>query len=469
MPQARYSGRNSRLTPAKIFLFFNLLFIGGVFILGFRPHAFRPDITERDLAYYNGRNLSFIGRVCEEADLDIKSRRLTVCVKGQARGQVLVTTNLYPAYDYGDYLRISGQLQAPPEIEGFDYEAYLARYDIYSVMYRPKIGSALGVLTGPQSIYKRLIRFKQKLKLIIDSNLPEPAAGLADAVLLGYRRTVEREDLDIFARVGLSHMIAISGSHITILSAMIINFLLALGLHRRRAIRLIFIFLFLYPLVTGLSASAVRSAMMGGLAFLAVYYQRTSSLLRALIFAAAVMLAFNPRLLRDDIGFQLSFLAILGIIYIYPLGNRLTVGWLDRSRLRHGSKKICQAILDTLNLTLVSQIVILPIALINFQQLSLIAPIANILVLWTFPLLLSSLITAILLSALVPIAGVLWFLPSYLLLRFIFIVSGLLAVPSWAAISVTWFNWYWGAGYYLILSIAVYITKNRPLSRERSK
>jgi len=161
--------------------------------------------------------------------------------------------------------------------------------------------------------------------------------------------------------------------------------------------------------------------------------------------------------LRDDIGFQLSFLAILGIIYLYPLGNHLTGRWLDKSKLRHRTKKISQTILDTLNLTLVSQIVILPIALINFQQLSLIAPIANILVLWTFPFLLSSLITAILLSALVPIASALWFLPSYLLLRFIFIASGLLAAPNWAAISVTWFNWYWGAGYYLVLAVILLI------------
>lgn len=447
---------------AKIFFVFNLLFIISIFILGFRPQAFQPKITERDLAYYNDQNISFTARVCEEADVDIKSRRLTVCVNGQVQGQVLITTNLYPSYDYGDYLKISGQLQAPPEIEGFDYEAYLARYDIYSVMYRPKISLASGVLTGPQVIYKKLIQFKQYLKLIIDSNLPEPAAGLADAILLGYRRTVEREDLNIFARVGLSHMIAISGSHITILSAMIINFLLALGFHRRRALKLIFIFLFLYPLVTGLSASAVRSAIMGALAFLAIYYQRTSSLTKSLVFAAALMLAGNPSLLRDDIGFQLSFLAILGIIYIYPLGERLTADLLNKLRLKHGVKNIWKTILDTFNLTLVSQIVILPIALINFKQLSLIAPLANILVLWTFPPLLSSLIIAIFLSALIPALGALWFLPSYLLLKFIFIISDLLAAPGWAAINIDYFNWYWGGGYYLILILLIISFNKKP-------
>ncbi|MFA5109584.1 MAG: ComEC/Rec2 family competence protein [Patescibacteria group bacterium] len=446
-----------RLTPAKIFFIINLLFIAVIFVIGFRPGAFLDSPTAGDLAYYNGHRLTFIARVCEEADLDYKSRRLTVCADGQATGQALITTNLYPVYDYGDWLKISGELQTPPLIEDFDYGSYLARYDIYSVMYYPKIEKVARELTFPQSVYRGLIKFKQSLKAIIDSNLPEPEAGLADALLLGYRRTVERTDLDIFARVGLSHMIAISGSHITILSAMIINFLLTVRFSRRYALRLVFLFLIIYPLVTGLSASAVRSAIMGSLAFLAVYYGRTNSLIKALAFSAAVMLAFNPQLLRSDIGFQLSFLALLGIIYIYPWGEKLTRRVLDRMKLKPRLKDILKTIFDTVNLTLVSQIVILPIALINFQQLSLIAPLANILVLWTFPPLLAALIIGLAASALVPFLGALWFLPSYLLLKFIFIVSSLLAEPGWAAVTVNNFHWGWGGIYYLGLALLTMI------------
>jgi competence protein ComEC len=421
--------------------------------MGFRDKAFLPKITTQDLAYYNNHYLNLTGRVCEEADVDIKSRRLTVC----ANGQFLLTTNLYPVYDYGDFIKISGQLQAPPKIDGFDYASYLARYDIYSVMYYPKITKITGILTRPQLVYRALIRLKQHFQEIINSNLPEPEAGLASALLLGFRRTVEKEDLNIFARVGLSHMIAISGSHITILSAMIINFFLALGFRRRRALLIIFGFLILYPLITGLAASAVRSAIMGGLAFLAIYYQRSSSLIKALVFSAALMLVITPRLLRDDIGFQLSFLAILGIIYIYPLGDSLTRRFSDKVKLKIKTKNIIKIILETINLTLVSQIVILPIALINFKQLSLIAPLANVLVLWTFPLLLASLIIGLLAALLIPPLGVLWFMPSYFLLKYIFIVSNLLASPSWAAVNITWFNWWWGIGYYLILAAALKI------------
>lgn len=450
-----------RFSKAKIFLIFNLFFVVLIFIIGIRDKAFIPEINKDDVAYYNNKNLSFTGFVCEEVDQDYKSRRLVLCLNGEVKGKVLLTTNLYPEYDYGDYLEVKGELKTPPSIDGFDYENYLARYDIYSVIYFPKISLADGNLSLGQNIYKKLITFKQSLVKIVNNNLPEPEAGLGNAILFGYRRTVLREDLAVFSRVGLSHMIAISGSHITILSAMIIGFLLNLGISRRRAFYIVFSFLILYPLVTGLSASAVRSAIMGGLALIAIHYQRNSSLVKALVFAAALMLALNPLLLRNDLGFQLSFLALLGIIYIYPIGEEITRAKLEKLNLKKKSKDFWKNIIDTINLTLVSQIVILPIALINFKQLSIIAPLANVLVLWTFPLLLASLIIAIFFSALIPALGLVWFLIPYLILKYIFFLSNLLATPTWAAVNINNFNWYLGAGYYGVLIITVIYFKRK--------
>ena len=275
------------ISAARLFLYFNLFFLVAIFVAGFNPRAFRPTPSDKDLARYNGRYLSISGRVCEEADVDIKSRRLTLCTAG---GRVLVTTNLYPAYNYGDFVKMSGQLAAPGNINGFDYDNYLARYDIYLVMYYPKVELACGTLTAPQRLFFWLLKGKWRVKEIMEANLPEPETGLGTALLLGYNRTVEKGDLKLFSRVGLSHMIAISGSHITILSAMIINFLLVFGFNRRRALKAVFIFLFLYPLLTGMAASAVRSSIMGGLTFVALYLGRTSAPINALIFSASVML-----------------------------------------------------------------------------------------------------------------------------------------------------------------------------------
>jgi competence protein ComEC len=367
-----------------------------------------------------------------------------------------MTTNLYPEYDYGDFLKVSGFLKTPPKIDGFDYENYLARYDIYSVMYYPKIEKISGDLNFSQKIFLSLINFKQYLKTIIDKNIPESEAGLANALLLGYKRTVDREDMNIFSRVGLSHMIAISGSHITILSAMIINFFIIFGFNRRQSLFFVLSFLFIYPLITGLSASAVRSAIMGGLSFLALYFGRASNIIYALVFSGALMLLFNPRLLRDDIGFQLSYLAILGIIYLYPYGEEKTEKIFIKLRLKHDARKKINNIFSIINLTLVSQIITLPVLLINFHTFSVIAPLANLLVIWTFPPLLACLLIGLIFSAIMPFLGSLWFFPSYLLLKYIFVVSSFLSSPAWAAISDIKFNWFYGFVYYLILIIVIW-------------
>lgn len=448
---------------AKIFFRFNLIVIAVVFVMGFRAGAFSS--SNPKLTGLKGRSVILIGRVCEEADEGLSNRRLTLCVPDK----ILVTTSLYPAYQYGDYLRISGQLQAPPEIEKFDYAAYLARYDIYAVMYYPKLELQKGSLNIGQRIYKEMLAVKGKLKKIINSNLPEPGAGLANALLLGYRRTIMQAEADIFSRVGLSHMIAISGSHITIMSAMILSACLTLGLARRRARQVVYTFLIIYPLITGLAASAVRSAIMGGLAFIALGSGRLSSLWRALVFSAATMLAVNPRLLRDDLGFQLSFVALIGIIYLYPLAEKRAGKKIAGLKISFRIRRIIKIITDLTIMTVVAQLIVLPISLINFQQLSLIAPLANLLVLWTFPLLLGSLVVAVLISLAWPAGGLILFFPAHLLLEYIFFASLLLAKPSWAAISIDWFNWYHGLAYYLLLMIFFYILKPKsPFQKERA-
>lgn len=438
----------------------SLVFVIGVFLAGFFPGAFRPKTGKGQVAYYNGQTISRRGLICAEADVDYKSRKLTVCPEGLS-GRILVTTKLYPEYDYGDFVSLSGRLESPPRFAGFDYGRYLARYGVYSVMYYPKISLSRGSLGLEQRTFRALLHLKQSLKRAIDSRLKEPEAGLADAILLGYNHTVIKEDLATFSRVGISHLIAISGSHITIMSAMVIDILLGLGLSRRRALWFVFAFLFLYPLVTGMAASAVRSAIMGAISFLAVYRGRSVALGRSLLLSAAMMLLGNPRLLRDDVGFQLSFAAVLGIIYLYPFGARLSQRFLRKRRWREPAKKIVSAGLEAINLTTVSQIAILPIALVNFQQLSIIAPLANLVTLWTFPFILGSLLAALFLSGLIPSLGLFFFWPSYLLLKFIFLSSNLLAQPSWAAVSPHGFNWGWGGVYYLVLAGLILLTKKK--------
>jgi len=439
--------------PARLLLFANLTFIVSIFLLGFSRDVFNEDRKESQPALYNGQDVSLRGFICEEADVDYKSRRLVIC----AGGRILVTTDLYPEYDYGDYVEVSGTLVAPAPIEDFDYEAYLARYDIYSLMYYPKIGRIKGEMNGRQVLFRNLLDVKQYAKAVIDQKIPEPEAGLADAILLGYKRTVRRENLEVFSRTGLSHLIAISGSHMTILSGLLASLMFGMGCKRKTALRAVLLFLIIYPSITGLSASAVRSSIMGALSFIAIYNYRQSLSINALLLSASIMLALNPNLLRHDIGFQLSFLAVIGIIYLYPYGENWFKSFTDKYGLKYGQKRIVAVFFSALNLTLVSQIMTLPILIINFKRLSLISPLANVLVSWVFAPLLLVLIVAIIFSSFLPFLGSIFFLPAYLILRFIFLSAERLAAWPGSSIEVSGLGWGFGLTYYLFLFLFILI------------
>lgn len=438
----------------KIFLILNIIFIVLVFIYSFLPGAFSERENKSEIARYNGETITVKAFVCEEADLNYKSRRLTLCTDEKGKGgRVLATTSLYPAYDYGDFLEIKAKLQAPEFFEDFNYPAYLARYNIFSLAYFPSLKLVEGELNSKQKFKKNLISFKQGAREILNQNLPEPEAGLASAMLFGYRRSLDREDLEIFSLVGLRHLLAISGAHMTIISALLMNFFLFIGMSRRRSFWPISLFLFLYPLITGLASSAIRSAIMGFFGFLAIYFRRPKNSQRALIFSASLMLAFNPMLLRYDLGFQLSFLAVLGIIYLEPIFKNFSDPLIDLSFKKKAGRKFIKFIFSLLNLTLASQLASLPLMLFSFDKFSLVSPVANIFLAWTLAFILGSLIIAIFLSFIFPIFSLYFFFPTYLLINFIFFISGKLASLNFSALETSALN---GAKFKFIFFVIYY-------------
>ncbi|PIX98975.1 DNA internalization-related competence protein ComEC/Rec2, partial [bacterium (Candidatus Howlettbacteria) CG_4_10_14_3_um_filter_37_10] len=124
-----------------------------------------------------------------------------------------------PEYQYGDELEISGKLKTPIVFEDFNYKEFLDKDDIYSVCYKPEI--RLVSSDNGNFIYRNLFNFKNKLKKIIARILPEPESSFLSALLLGIKGSIPKDILDNFSKTGISHIIAISGLHITILLGVI--------------------------------------------------------------------------------------------------------------------------------------------------------------------------------------------------------------------------------------------------------
>ncbi len=198
--------------------------------------------------------------------------------------------------------------------------------------------------------------------------LPAPQAGLAAGILVGLRDQVDRELAADFATAGLSHVVAISGWNIALVGAVVMALLRSRP--RRQRTLVVIAAIVLYTLLAGASPSVVRAAIMGAICLVARESGRRGAAATALGLAAWTMLLLDPAVVAD-VGFQLSVAATAGLLaWSGPLTRRVrsvaptrTPAWLTES----------------LGVSLAAQAATLPLVLLHFGRLSLVSPLANLL------------------------------------------------------------------------------------------
>lgn len=350
----------------------NLVVIGFCFlflILG----VWRKEVADSKIVYPKEQDIIFTGIIVEEPDVRNDNTKLTIKPiedsSKEISGKVLVTTDIYPEYQYGDKLKIEGKLKIPPEFEDFNYKNYLKKDGIYSVMSWPGIELVEKSFGSP--LKKILFAFKNKFKETSQKFISPPQEGILEALFFGDETNISKEWKDKLNLTGTRHIAAVSGMNITIIAFLILAFALSFGLWRSQAFYLSLFLLFLYIIMIGAPSSAIRAGIMGALLMVAQYFGRLSTASRAVVLAASLMLLINPLLLTLDVGFQLSFLAILGLVYFQPSFSQ----WL-----RKIPNPNFLPIRTTLSATLSAQVFTLPILIYNFGYLSLISPFANILI-----------------------------------------------------------------------------------------
>ena len=406
-----------------------------------RHQATELKITNSELRSYNDleKNITLKGQVIGEPDIRANNIKLTIRPEN-IDGKILVTANRYPEYQYGDKLKITGKLETPQDFGEFSYQNYLKKDGIYSVMSWPEI--ELIEKNQGNFIYAKILNFKNKLRESIYQNLSPPQSSILGAVILGDKRKIS-EDLKQKLNIsGVRHITAISGMHIMILSGILMYLGIALGLYRGQAFYFAITLLLLFIIMAGAPASAIRAGIMGGLFLLAQKVGRLKSASRVIVFAATVMLAFNPLLLKLDVGFQLSFLAVMGIIYLMPIFQYY---FLKRFPIKFLG--------GLLSMTLAAQVFTLPILIYNFGYMSLIAPITNILIVPFLPfIMISGFIFGLSGMILQPLGWVLsW--PSWLLLTYLVKVIDFFSQVPKANFAISWI---WLMVFYLILGYFIW-------------
>jgi competence protein ComEC len=347
-----------------LILGFCVLFFG----LGiFRFQSYFLKAQNQEIKRLVGKKISIVGIISKEPQIKEKT---SVFELKTEKGKILVKAKRYPEFEYGEKIKIEGILKEIDKENSFNWKNYFLKDGILVEMNFPKIEKTGENLVNP--IKKFSIFLKKKIEKIAKENLPFLHSALLKSLLFGQEQEIPFEWKEKLNQTGTRHIVAVSGMNITIISSLILSFLLFLGLWRQHAFYLSIFLILFYVLMIGAPASAIRAAIMGILYLTAQYFGRLSSGERPVVFSAALMLFFNPLLLRYDIGFQLSFLAILGIVYFYQF-------FFEKF------KKLPKLIKESLASTLSAQIFTFPILVYNFGQISLVSPLSNVLILPILP------------------------------------------------------------------------------------
>ncbi|MFY9462627.1 MAG: ComEC/Rec2 family competence protein [Candidatus Sungiibacteriota bacterium] len=376
--------------------------IPALFLLAFFAGAIRfayAEVARPDVSMFYEKKITMLGIVDEEPERRATNQRIAVYIKERDTGgvrpssdfRVLATLRPYPAYAIGDELIIEGILQAPRQDDDFDEVSYLKRRDITATVFYPAVERVAQEKGNRLALY--LSKIKHAFENNIDAILPEPHAAFLKGLLLGDRASLPPSLVEDFRATGTSHMVALSGYNITLVGSALSRVLLILTVPFLAAFWVAVAAIALFVLMTGAAASVVRAGIMGILLLVAQKEGRAYRMTPALALAAAVMVAYHPYVLAFDAGFQLSFFATVGLIYLAPQVER----WMDdflhwargsnaaRAVKKYESKEGGLGVRRILVETLAAQIAVLPLLILLFGRVSVISPLANVAVLLATP------------------------------------------------------------------------------------
>lgn len=394
-----------------------------------------------------GSHVSLEGKVVAEPDIRESSQRLTLLVKKEGETtKLLVVAPLYPRIGYGETVEASGMLSLPEPFDTdagrvFRYDLFLAKDGVYALLER----ASVKVIRPRSGVADHVQGFFADLKWsgidAVSNALPEPQAALASGLILGGKQGLGKELLDDFIVTGLVHVVVLSGYNVMIVAEAVFR-AFALFAKRYAAVAAAVV-IAAFVLIAGAGAASLRAGLMAGIALFGRATGRTYDAFRALMAAAILMLLWNPLLLMYDPGFELSFIATLGLIFGAPITER----WFARIRVRFFR--------EILAATVAAQISVLPLLLYQNGLFSLVALPANALVLPLVPL-------GMALSAFAGIAGFVApafapviALPAYAVLSLIIALTEAFAALPFGSVSVPAFPFWLVVASYALLALYV--------------
>jgi competence protein ComEC len=335
-------------------------------------------------------------------------------------GGIQLFIPLFPEYAYGDRIRLRCDLETPEPFDGFRYDRFLASKNIYATcrsFYAPLLVSSLEVVS--------IVGLRDQAIDRIDQIFVEPHASLLVGLLFGQQRFSDAWE-NRFQRTGTTHIVAASGYNVSVVAILVFSSLLFFLVRRQRAFLLIVLAIIGFVIVAGGEAAVLRAGVMAILLLSARQIGRKASMVNILMLTACVMLFVNPRLLRDDIGFQLSMASTIGLIYFMPVLEKHLQFISERYEIR-----------ASFAATVAATVATLPIILFSFGSFSVIGPLVNLIILPFIPYIMVLGSISVLISSVLPQLGILVALPAWSLLEFVLRIVHATSRLSFASILIS--------------------------------
>lgn len=445
-------------------------FLLAAFLLGLLRMQASLVLPYDDISHYAGQELKVEGRIAEEPQAKERSDgsiSVRYCLQAEkirhtkeeiqpASGRLYVYARISKEEavslpQIGDTLIAHGSLRLPHGFHNpgqINTELLLLSQGITATLIAGKGGVTARALSGKDvsawtKLLRHLVAVREHYLSSMQAVMPKEDAAAIFAMLFGGYQGLKPELLQAFTSTGIVHILSVSGSHISLLAAVMAwlgSFLRLPGMIR---VALVISTIAIYSLLAGMVPPVIRSALMGGLAFLALAMDREKEARRLLILTGLVMLTVSP-LLAFHISFQLSFAATAGLLYVAPVVR----DWLQEHH-------VSTFLAGGLAITFGAHASTVPIIAWYFNQLSLSSFLANLVIVPIVEIIIVIGISAGLIAFVLPLVGKVVYAGNSLLLGLVYEMARWTASLPGSQIWIPALSWQAVAIYYAALALLV--------------
>lgn len=343
--------------------------------------------------------------------------------------------------EYGNQLEINAKTSIPEES---GIRRFLLGRNIHIYMTVSKYQTLDSIQCQLKcQVIKSITSLRSIILARIDSAYPNQVGEFLKGILIGYTDTLPNDIKESFKKTGVSHILAVSGYNMAIIVMLVYQQLINRQVSRPISFWLTIIVMILFTLLTGAEASIMRAGIFAALILGAEQIQRYVGGIRPLILCATILVIINPFYIAYDIGFQLSFLAVIGLLIYGQIFKTYTEGIPSLG------------FLPMIGETFFAQLLVLPILIYYFGQISIISILANILIVPIIPLAMAwGSITSLFLNWLI------FTYPLVVIIQLVLSINQYLANISWASINTPQISGFMVILIYIIFALWYFWYKN---------